>query len=111
MAEREQKFITIGKIRMTIQAFIMLSIGIAITLGLTILSVMFRSTILLIMAFVFLSIFILNAYIMNCLVVGKCIVLSWILVAFYIFYIIFVIVPLAFRLNRIASMSSKSKGK
>lgn len=109
MADREQKFITIGKIRMTLQAFIILLIGIAITLGLTILSVMFRSTILLIMAFIFLSMFILNAYIMNCIVVGKCIILSWVLVAFYILYVLFVILPLGYRINKIASMSKKSK--
>jgi len=86
-----QRFVTVGSVRMTLQAFMVLLLGLALTTGITLAALMLRSFATLLVALLIMGLFLYSAYAMNCLVVGQCIVLSWALVAFYVVYIAVVV--------------------
>jgi hypothetical protein len=88
---RPQPFINIGKVRMTLQAFIVLMVGIVMALGAAAVGAFTRSFKALFGSLILLAIFMIISYIVNCTVVGKCVILSWILVVFYILYAIVIL--------------------
>lgn len=95
----EQKFVTVGKVRMTQQAFIICMLGVVLTLILTIrglMTVSKPSTAIatIAIALVILAFFLYAAYAVNCMVVGKCAVLSWAITIFYVVYMTVAIVAL-----------------
>jgi hypothetical protein len=94
MPDYQQRFVTVGRVRMTMQAFIVLMVGVALTVGATIVALVARSPVFLFLALLLLGVFFYAAYAINCMVVGQCVALSWILVASYLIYLFFIIARL-----------------
>lgn len=84
-----QKTVKIGKLEITTQAFIVIVIG----LVLGVFSSYFMNPLA---GLVIIPAFFLSAYQINCMIVGKCIVLTWILIALYILYTMVIISSKAF---------------
>jgi hypothetical protein len=106
-----QKYMMVGTIRMSMQAYVILILGLVMTLPLIMLSLYFlmkgkfRAAVALFLgSLLWFGVFIYIAYVVNCSIVGQCYVLSWILVAFYIAFVVVQLVSF------IAALSFLKKG-
>lgn len=82
----EQKYITIGSLKVTIQAFVLFVSG-AVTAAVILIimpSIWFVSIGILVLSFV-------AAYVINCTVEGKCIIYSWTITVIVVLYFCFLI--------------------
>lgn len=92
-------FINVGKVRMTLQAFIVLMCGVVVALSTVAAALFMRKPLMLIYSAIVLGTFMFISYTVNCTVVGKCTVLSWIFVGFYVFYTIVMLATSVFLAN------------
>ena len=90
-----QKYVMIGELKVTMQAYIILILGVIISASILFGSIYmvlqrnFRfATMLLFASLLNFAMFLYGAYLVNCLIVGKCTLLSWVLVILYVFYVI-----------------------
>jgi hypothetical protein len=92
-------FINVGKVRMTLQAFIILMCGVVVALSTVAAALFMRKPLMLIYSAIVLGAFMFISYTVNCTVVGKCTTLSWIFVGFYIFYTVVMLASGAFLMS------------
>lgn len=94
----EQKYITIGTLKVTIQALVLFISGAVTSLLLLIImpSIWYVSIGILVLSFV-------AAYVINCTVEGKCIVYSWtitVIIALYFCFLIFLTLKERMKINK-----------
>lgn len=82
----EQKYITIGSLKITIQAFVLFVSGVVTAAIMLIVmpSIWFVSIGILVLSFV-------AAYVINCTVEGKCVIYSWTITVIVVLYFCFLI--------------------
>jgi hypothetical protein len=81
----EAKMFKLGMVTLTLQALVVFLLGILLAL---VAFALFPNVYGLVAAIGILVLFGFYTYIVNCLIVGKCVVLSWIIVGIYVFIVL-----------------------
>lgn len=81
-------FITVGSVRMSLQAFITILGGAVLSVATLVMGIFFKKPSMIFTSILTMGMFFYLGYVVNCTVVGKCTALSWFLVAMYLLWVL-----------------------